>query len=320
MGVGTNRMNIYTVRAATQGLANYILKQNKSDKAGVFIGFDCRHHSHTFAIESAKVMAANGIPVFLYKNLRPVANISFGVLHKHCIAGIMITALHNPAQYNGYKVYWSYGGQVLPPHDQGIIQEVNRVTATSMVKSAAFPHPLIEEVEEEIDRAYLKAIHQWQMHPGDNHTHGKELKVIYTSLHGGGITMIPPALKDWGFTNLHIVDEQKNPDGDFLTVKCPPNPEEHAAMAIGITKLQASFGRHSHLGTDPDTGPPWRRCDASEHTLSSDGNQVRLLLIEHGAALLYRNSYCMPPKPCLSKPLLRQSYSVTLWSIISNLR
>lgn len=301
MGVGTNRMNSYTVCAATQGLANYLLKQKKTEQPSVFIGFDCRHHSHEFALEAAKVLAANEIQVFIYKELRPVASISFGVLYHGCTAGIMITASHNPPQYNGYKVYWSYGGQVLPPHDHGIIQEVKSITSTAMVKSAPFPHSLIREVGEEVDRAYFKAIHPWQMHLGDNHTHGKELKVVYTSLHGGGITMIPPALKDWGFTNLTLVEQQQKPDGDFPTVKSP-NPEEHAAMALGIEKLKATQG-DILLGTDPDTDRLGVVVMHQGQPYFFDGNQVACLLVEHlGRTLTETQS--LPPKAMTIKTIV----------------
>ena len=301
MGVGTNRMNPYTIRAATQGLANYILKQPSAKERGVFIGFDCRHHSHEFAIESAKVLAANGIEVFLYKELRPVANISFGVLHKKCIAGIMITASHNPPKYNGYKVYWSDGAQVLPPHDQGIIDEVNRITTTSMVKTDAFPHPLIHEVGEEIDRAYFAAIRPCQLQPAANHTQGNELKVVYTSLHGGGITMIPPVLQDWGFTNITLVEEQKTPDGDFPTVKSP-NPEEHEALKLGIETLKAVNG-DLLLGTDPDTDRIGVVVMHQGKPLFFDGNQVACLLLEHICRSL-NQSHKMPLKPICIKTIV----------------
>lgn len=302
MGVGTNRMNLYTVRIATQGLANYILKQPiKNGNHRVFIGFDCRNHSREFAEEAATVLAANGIEVFLYKELRPVANISFGVLYKNCTAGIMITASHNPPEYNGYKVYWSYGGQVLPPHDQNIMEEVTQVTHTSMIKNVPFPHPLIHEVKEEIDQAYLKKIREWQLHPGDNHSHGNQLKIIYTSLHGGGITMIPEALKDWGFTNLSLVEEQKIPDGNFPTVKSP-NPEDHAAMAMGIDKLIQLNG-DILLGTDPDTDRLGVVVMHKGKPYFFDGNQVACLLIEHICRALVQNQ-SMPAKPMFIKTIV----------------
>lgn len=302
MGVGTNRMNPYTVRAATQGLANYILKQAPHRRErGVFIGFDCRHHSKEFAQEAAKVLAGNQIETYLYKHLRPVANISFGVRHQHCIAGIMITASHNPPQYNGYKVYWSYGGQVLPPHDQGIIDEVNKVTSPSLVKTAPFPHPLIHEVEEEIDKAYLDAIRKYQLHAVDDHARGHELKVVYTSLHGGGITMIPQTLREWGFTNLTIVEEQATPDGSFPTVKSP-NPEDHAAMALGIEKLKAVDG-DLLLGTDPDTDRLGVVVMHEGKPFFFDGNQVACLLLEHICRSL-KHTMHMPQGPACIKTIV----------------
>ncbi len=302
MGVGSNRMNFYTVGAATQGLANHINKQPaEAGKKSVFIGFDCRHHSHEFAIETAKVLAANGIEVFLCKHLRPVALISFGVLYKKCMAGVMVTASHNPPEYNGYKVYWSYGGQVLPPHDQAIIEEVNRITSNSMVKTSSFPNPLIHEVEEEIDAAYLKALRPCQLHPGDDQTHGKELKVVYTSLHGGGITMIPPCLKEWGFTNLTIIEEQATPDGDFPTVKSP-NPEYHETLTMGVERLKAVSG-DILIGTDPDTDRMGVVVMHEGKPFFFDGNQVACLLLEHLCRSL-RQSLSMPPKPVCIKTIV----------------
>ncbi len=301
IGVGYNRMNSYTVRAATQGLANYLLKQTDKKQNSVFIGFDCRLFSREFAEETARVLAGNGIKVYLYKALRPVANVSFGVLYKKCQAGVMITASHNPPNYNGYKVYWSYGGQVLPPHDRGIIEEVNQVTANSMVKITSFSDPLIQEVSEEIDQAYLKAIHPWQLHLGDNHTHGKELKVVYTSLHGAGITMIPMTLRDWGFTNIHCVEQQAQPDGHFPTVKTP-NPEDHEALAIGIRQLIDLHG-DLLLGTDPDTDRLGVVVLHEKKPYFFDGNQVACLLLEHVCRSLMQAAL-MPQKAMAIKTIV----------------
>lgn len=302
MGVGTNRMNVYTVRAATQGLANYILKQpSKEKKHAILIGYDCRHHSREFAEEAAKVLAANEIEVYLYKELRPVAIISYGVLYKKCTAGIMITASHNPPKYNGYKVYWSYGGQVLPPHDKGIIEEVNQITSNAMVKITEFQHPLIHEINGEVDKAYLKTIRDWQLHPGDTHSHGKELKVVYTSLHGGGITMVPPTLDEWGFTNVTIVEKQAKPDGDFPTIKSP-NPEVHESMAMGIEKLKSIDG-DILLGTDPDTDRLGVVVMHEGKPFFFDGNQTACLLLEHLCRSL-NQARSMPPKPMFIKTIV----------------
>ncbi len=299
MGVGTNRMNAYNVRAATQGLANYIKTQ--TSKGSVVIGYDCRHHSREFAEEAAKVLAAGGIEVFLYSALRPVPVVSFGVLYKKAIAGIMVTASHNPPEYNGYKVYWDYGGQVLPPHDKGIIDEVNQITSNKMVKTVALPHPLVHEVNGEIDVAYLKAIHDWQFHPGDNHTHGKELHVVYSSLHGAGITMVPPALRDWGFTNLTIVKEQETPDGSFPTIKSP-NPEEHAALEMGIDLLKKVNG-DVLLATDPDTDRLGVVVMHENKPFFFNGNELACILLEHVCRALHQ-THSMPSKSMFVKTIV----------------
>jgi phosphomannomutase len=302
MGVGTNRINLYTIRAATQGLSHYILKQAPlEERKKVLIGFDCRHNSKEFAQEAARVLAANGIEVYLYKTMRPVANISFGLRYCHCIAAIMITASHNPAQYNGYKVYWSYGGQVLPPHDLGIIEEVNRITEIESVKIAPLANPLIHEVEEEIDRAYLDTIRKVQIHPEENAVHGKKLKVIYTNLHGSGLTMVPQALQDWGFTNLSLVEEQAAPDGHFPTVKSP-NPEDAAALALGVQKLNAEEG-DILLATDPDADRLAVVVMHQGRPIFCDGQQIACLLLEHVCFSLKKQGR-MPPKPACIKTIV----------------
>ncbi len=296
MGVGTNRLNVYTIRNATQGLATYINKQTKN--GSVIIGYDCRHNSRLFAEEAAKVLAAANIQVYLYRELRPVPLVSFGVRHKKCTAGIMITASHNPPNYNGYKVYWDYGGQVLPPHDKGIIDEVNRVTS---VRTAPFNSPLIDQVDGEIDAAYLKTIHALQLHPGDNHSKGKQLHVVYTSLHGAGITMVPPALKSWGFTNLTLVEEQEKPDGDFPTVKSP-NPEEAAALTLGMEKLLKVEG-DLLMGTDPDTDRIGVVVRHKGKTHLFNGNEVACMAVEHICRSLAQ-THQMPPKPMFVKTIV----------------
>jgi phosphomannomutase len=303
MGVGTNRMNFYTIRAATQGLANYLLLQpiRYHSPHRVCIAFDCRHNSHAFALEAAKVLAANGIEVFIYRELRPVASVSFGVLHLKCNAGIMITASHNPPEYNGYKVYWSYGGQVLPPQDEEITQQVNSITSLNMVKVGTFPHTLIHEIGEETDKAYLQAIHPCQLHLGDNQTHGQRLKIVYTSLHGAGITMIPPTLREWGFTHLNLVQAQAKPDGNFPTVKTP-NPEEHEALSLGIKELLATQS-DLLIGTDPDTDRLGVVALYQNKPFFFDGNQVACLLLEHLCHSL-RQTHQMPPKAMCIKTIV----------------
>ncbi len=297
-GVGTNRMNVYTVRAATQGLANYI--HLNPGKKSVVIGYDSRHSSIEFAHEAASVLAANAIEVFLYKELRPVPMVAFGVLYKKATAGIMITASHNPAEYNGYKVYWSHGGQVLPPHDLGIIEEVNKIKTSSQVKRVKIS-PLIHEVDGEIDEAYIKAIAPLALHPGINKSHGKELAVVYTSLHGTGITMVPKALADWGFTNILLVEKQVVPDGDFPTVK-QPNPEEPAALKMGVEMLLEK-GADILIATDPDTDRIGIVALHEEQPFYLNGNEVACLLIEHICRSLKALKE-MPPKAMFVKTIV----------------
>lgn len=302
MGVGTNRMNAYTVRAATQGLANYINLQPKTkERYAVLVGFDTRNHSKEFAEEVAKVLGANNIEVYLYNEMRPVALISFGVLHKKCIAGVMITASHNPKEYNGYKVWWQDGVQVLPPHDQGIIQEVNKITDPSQVKSGPLASSIIHPIREEIDEAYVTTVRNLQLHPGDNRSKGKQLKIVYTSIHGGGITMVPRVLSDWGFKNVTLVERQCRADGNFPTVK-HPNPEEPEALTLGIDKLEESKG-DLLIATDPD-------CDRLAAVISHQGNHV--ILNGNETACIALEYICqsleeargMPPKAMFIKTIV----------------
>jgi phosphoglucomutase/phosphomannomutase len=249
MGVGTNRLNAYTIQIATQSLANYLLAQKKCPLS-VLIGFDSRHHSKEFAEETARVFAGNGIHVYLLEELRPTPYISFACREKKCDAAVMITASHNPKEYNGYKVYWSDGAQVVPPHDTGIIAEGEKLSSITQVKRSTSEDPLIEIVNSSLDVAYLKAIRPLQHFPEQNHKEGHTLQIAYTSFHGTGITMVPKALKDWGFTSIHTVDVQCIPDGDFPTLSFP-NPEYKETLKLGIDKLISS---HSDIlfATDPD--------------------------------------------------------------------
>lgn len=248
MGVGTARLNQYTVQWATQGLCNYILKQ-KGKGAGVFIGYDSRHHSREFAEVVARVCAGNGIRAYLLDELRPTPFVSFAVREKKCIAGVMITASHNPAEYNGYKVFWKDGGQVVPPHDTGIMQGVDAVKM-NQVKMAPLDSPLIENVDEKLDQVYLGAIRPLQFFPEQDKKAGSQLKICYTPLHGTGITLAPKALCDWGFSTLFLVEEQAKPDGNFPTVKFP-NPEFKEALQRGIDLLQKKEG-DILIANDPD--------------------------------------------------------------------
>jgi phosphoglucomutase/phosphomannomutase len=279
MGVGTNRMNRYTVCAATQGLANY-LKTQPGNNFSVFIGYDSRHNSRTFAEEASKVLAANGIKVYLTKELRPTPLVSFGCRYKKCSAAIMITASHNPPEYNGYKVYWNDGGQVLPPHDIGIIREAEKITDFSQVKTLhTLDSPLIEEVLTEVDNAYYSAIANEQLLPEQNKKHGAKLKVVYTSLHGTGITMIREALHRWGFDNIILVAEQVTPDGDFPHAPSA-NPEEKKALELGIEYLK-KYDADLLIANDPDADRVGIVVRHGDEITILNGNQTCCLLAEH---------------------------------------
>ncbi len=303
MGVGTNRMNFYTVRAATQGLANYILKQPKEagKEYAVFIGYDSRHHSREFAEETAKVLAGNGIRVYLFKDIRPTPLVSFACRYKKCVAAVMITASHNPPEYNGYKVYWSDGAQLVPPHDLGVIAEAAKITDPAQVKAVdSVSNPLIEEIAGEIDEAYLKDINTLQNYPQINQKEGHRLKVVYTSLHGTGITVVPKALKEWGFTQLAFVEPQIIPDGSFPTIRVP-NPEEHAALKLGIDVMQKT---HSDLliANDPDADRMGVAVAYNGEAVLLNGNQICALLLEHVLEALTKHNR-LPSKAAFIKTI-----------------
>ncbi len=281
MGIGTNRMNRYTVGAATQGIANYLLRQPlpSGKEHAIFIGYDSRLHSKEFALHAACVLAGNGMRVFLTKELRPTPLVSFGCRYLHCSAAIMITASHNPPEYNGYKVYWNDGAQILPPHDKGIIEEVRKISDVDQVKICPLPSPLIQEVGEEIDQAYFAAISPLQLYPLENQAHGNFLHIIYTSLHGAGITMVPKALVGWGFTHVDCLKEQCRPDGTFPTVHSP-NPEERSALSLGIEELLAKEA-DLLLATDPDTDRMGVVVRHEGKEVVLNGNQIACLCLFH---------------------------------------
>lgn len=249
MGVGTNRLNTYTIRFATQGLANYIHSQ-KVATPKVFIGYDSRHHSREFALETARVLAGNGIEVFITKKLRPTPLVSFGCRRHGCTAAVMITASHNPPEYNGYKVYWSDGAQVVPPHDTGIMEEVKKVSHPRDVKLALVDDPLIHVVGSEDDEAYFEALMPLQNHPETNQKEGHTLKIIYSPLHGCGSTTLPEALRRWGFTSISRVKEQWEPNGNFPAAP-KPNPEQREAMMLGVEQMMKEEG-DLFMASDPD--------------------------------------------------------------------
>ena len=303
MGVGSNRMNKYTVCSATQGLANYINQQNPTSHLGhsVFIGYDSRRNSQFFAEEAAKVLAGNGIKVLLTPELRPTPFVSFGCRIQQCSAAIMITASHNPPQYNGYKVYWSDGAQIIPPHDSGIISEVRKITDPKMIKSVeTIHHPLITFSDKPLDEAYVEATIPHQLYPTINKEYGKELKIVYTSLNGTGITLIPQTLKAWGFTKIEYVKEQILPDGAFPTLKSP-NPEDKSALELGIKLMEET---HSDLliANDPDADRVGVAVMHKGKTEILNGNEIACICLEHViTGLLEQNK--MPEKAAFIKTI-----------------
>ena len=248
MGVGTNRINKYTLGRNTQGLSNYLKKYYSKQKLKVAIAYDCRHNSKTFAKIVADVFSANGIEVFLFEDLRATPELSFAVKHLNCQCGIVLTASHNPPEYNGYKVYWEDGGQLVPPHDKAIISIINDLEYSEVNFSAQ--DNLIHVIGKEIDDVFINASVQNGVLLENKDEFRKNLSIVFTSLHGTSITAVPETLKRAGYTNVHIVEEQATPDGDFPTVKSP-NPEEPEALHMAL-KLAEKVNADIVIGTDPD--------------------------------------------------------------------
>lgn len=248
MGVGTNRMNTYTVGMATQGYANYLKQTYPGGVIRVAIAHDSRNNSRLFAEIVANVMGANGIKVFLFEALRPTPELSFTIRHLGCQGGVVCTASHNPKEYNGYKAYWSDGGQLVPPHDKNVIREVDKVASVDDVKWKGGEQN-ITLIGKEIDEEYIKMLKTLSVYP-EVIERQQHLKIVYTPIHGTGITLVPQALERFGFRNVTIVEEQAEPDGNFPTVVYP-NPEESEAMSIGLKKAK-EIDADILLGTDPD--------------------------------------------------------------------
>jgi len=276
MGVGTNRINKYTIGIATQGLANYIKKQFPNQTSKVAIAYDSRNQSSFFAQVTADVLSANGIEVHLFSELRPTPLLSFAVRELGCQSGVVITASHNPKEYNGYKVYWEDGAQVLPPHDKGIIQEVRAVKGVTDVKWEANAS-LIHAISDDVENAYLQKLNDIILSKEEIKS-ANNLKVVYTSIHGTGITMVPKALNALGFANLLIVESQAVADGNFPTVHSP-NPEEKEALQLALDLAKAE-NADLVLGTDPDADRVGIavRDDRGELILLN-GNQTGSLLV-----------------------------------------
>jgi phosphoglucomutase len=275
MGAGTNRINKYTLGRATQGLSNYLIENIKKEQLKVVIAYDCRHNSKKFAKIVAAVLSANNIKVFLFEDLRTTPELSFAVRHLDCDAGIVLTASHNPPEYNGYKVYWTDGGQIVPPHDGGIIGHVNTLDFSEIRFDAN--ETLIETIGQEVDAAFIEA----SVKNGSlfDNIDRKKLKIVFTSLHGTAIVSIPDAFAKAGFTDVHIVEEQREPNGDFPTVKSP-NPEEPEALKIA-TDLANKIGADIVIGTDPDCdrlGVAVR--DSQGNMKLMNGNQTMVVMTE----------------------------------------
>ena len=249
MGIGTNRMNKYTVGMATQGLANYVRKSFPDQALRVAISYDSRNNSADFACITAGVFAENGFDVFLFDNLRPVPELSFSIRHLQCQVGVMITASHNPKEYNGYKAYWQDGAQMTAPHDKNVIEEVLKITDPSMVRFGTCPHSRIHTIGEDVDRVYLDSILSLTLSPESVARH-RDLKIVYTPLHGSGVRMVPRALRQIGFEKIYSVPEQEISDGNFPTV-ASPNPEESSALTMAIEVAERE-GADLVMATDPD--------------------------------------------------------------------
>lgn len=277
MGIGSNRMNKYTIGRATQGLANY-LKKTFSDDISVAIAHDSRNNSRFFAEVCASIFSANDIGVYLFEDLRPTPELSFAIRHFGCKSGVVITASHNPKEYNGFKAYWTDGAQITPPHDKNIITEVNAITDFGKLDFEGKPK-LIKSVGKEVDELYLNMIKGLSLDPSAIERQ-KDLKIVYSPIHGTGVELVPAALRKLGFENIHIVEEQSIPDGNFPTVVYP-NPEESEAMKIALEKAR-EIDADLIMATDPDSdrvGIATKNLNGEFELLN--GNQTGALLVNY---------------------------------------
>lgn len=265
MGVGTNRINKYTLGKSTQGLSEYLHTQFPNETPRAVIAYDCRHNSKTLAKVVADVFSANGIEVFLFEDLRPTPELSFAVKHLNCHCGIVLTASHNPPEYNGYKVYWKDGGQLVPPHDSAVINKINDLNYSDIKFEAN--NDLITYIGEDVDDKFIDASVE-NGSVGASQDAKDDLTIVFTSLHGTSITAVPETLKRAGYKNVHIVEEQRKPDGGFPTVKSP-NPEEPAALKMAL-ELADNVGADIVIGTDPD-------CDRLGVAVRNSDNELQLL-------------------------------------------
>ena len=330
IGAGTNRMNIYTVRQATQGLANYIISQNGQNK-GVAIAHDSRRMSPEFTEEAALCLAANGIKAYVFPSLRPTPELSFAVRELGCIAGIVITASHNPREYNGYKVYWEDGAQITPPHDGNILAEVAKVTSFDMVKTmdkdAAAAAGLYNVIGDDVDEKYFDALRKQSIHPEVIKEVAKDIKIVYTPLHGTGLLPVQRVLKDLGFENVYVEPQQAVADGNFPTVAYP-NPEDPKAWELAL-KLAKEKDADLVLATDPDADRLGVYCKDTKtgEYVSFTGNMSGMLIAEY--ILRERTATgTMPENPALietivttdmAKPIA-SSYNVRLIEVLTGFK
>ena len=330
IGAGTNRMNIYTVRQATQGLANYIISQNGQEK-GVAIAYDSRIMSPEFAAEAALCLNANGIKTYRFTSLRPTPELSFAVRKLGCIAGIVVTASHNPREYNGYKVYWEDGAQITPPHDKNILAEVAKVTSFDLVKTMekadAVAAGLYQEIDTEIDEAYMEELKKQSIHPEVISEMAKDFTIVYTPLHGTGNIPVRRVLKELGFEKVYVVPEQEKPDGTFPTVAYP-NPESPKAFELALA-LAKKVDADIVLATDPDADRLGVYCKdtKSGNYVSFTGNMSGMLIAEY--ILKERTATgTMPENPALVETIvttdmakvIAQAYGVHLIEVLTGFK
>ena len=330
IGAGTNRMNIYTVRQATQGLANYIISQNGQDK-GVAIAHDSRRMSPEFAREAALCLNANGIKTYLFESLRPTPELSFAVRELGCISGIVITASHNPREYNGYKVYWEDGAQITPPHDKNILAEVAKVTEFSQVKSMAEDDAraegLFQVIGTEFDDRYVQQLKAQSIHPEIIKEAAKDMTIVYTPLHGTGNVPVRRVLRELGFEKVYVVKEQKEPDGNFPTVAYP-NPEDEKAWVLAL-KLAKEVDADIILATDPDAdrlGVYAKDTKTGEY-VSFTGNMSGMLIAEYILREKTKTG-TMPENPALVETIvttdmakaIAKDYGVTLIEVLTGFK
>ncbi|WP_242927308.1 phospho-sugar mutase [Pontibacter vulgaris] len=324
MGAGSNRMNRYTLGMATQGLCNYLKQNFPGQQVKVAIAHDSRNNSDVFARISAGIFSANGIKVYLFEALRPTPQLSFAIRHLGCQSGVVVTASHNPKEYNGYKVYWNDGAQVTSPHDKNIIAEVNKITSIDEVKFEPVPEN-IEMVGAELDEAYINKVVGLSISQ-DAIKNQHDLKIVYTPLHGTGITLVPRVLERFGFTNINVVDEQAEPNGNFPTVVYP-NPEEKEAMTLALKKA-AAIDADIVLATDPDSDRVGIAVkNPKGEFVLLNGNQTGALLINY-LLLAWQKAGKLTGKEFVVKTIvttdliekIAQSYNVTMYETLTGFK